>query len=560
MKILILAGIIFYLVMALFTLDRPLIGDDIVYSAEAQMPHYGLMGSWHPPLYQDVLRILVHSAGLKRENLRFFGIFCFLFTLPLIYLLMREVSDDRSKGILACLLYLVHPLAIQGSLIIDIDNTVLTLLLMLFLLYFCRHYENPSLKNNLFLGLLFFICLWAKLSTPVLLLASVFISYIFRKKVKKGIVELSVIAGVGIGLFLLLWFAYSRIQQLNFFAVFQRSLDVAAKYSSGPTYLGLKELGLRSTRIYLWLGPYFTILWALIVILRIRDYIRGRKGFSSVDFLIVYTNVVFFSYILVGGTCLGMAKYHYPIVSVICIIIAEFSLNLRRFKFRDKFVFLMALGLAFIFIERIIVKDLLYEVNYTLRELVISSPEKLNNFFSGFMKRMFFYHLPLIFGVVFLYFRNRKKDIVKDFVFLLLALIFIANLSLDIRQLNSSYFTTFCYGRDINEFKKLGSVFKEIISKHKGAIIIAPEDVLFNAFGKWYPEYNYSNLWNRRDKFIAAIKDRRVICVAYSFAWNAIFSFREIFFHPSVKDALEKEYEFQRLGSYSLWLRRTACP
>lgn len=557
--VLISAGIIFYLIMSLSVLRRPLVGDDIPYSAEAHMPHYGLMGSWHPPLYLDVLRTLAHTVGLRNENLRIFGIFCFLLTLLLIYFLTMEVSHDSSKSILACLLYLTHPLAIQGSLIIDIDSTVLTVLLMFFLLYFFRCYEKPTLENNLFLGILFFLCLWAKLSTPLLLLFSIFIAYIFRKKFKKGIIELSIIAGVGIGLFLSLWFVYSWMYQLNFFGVFHRSLDVISKYSSGPTYAGLKELGLRSLRVYLWLSPYFIILWAFIVIVRVRDYIRGKREFGPADFLIIYTIVVFFSYIAIGGACFGMAKYHYPIVSIMCITIAEFSMSLRPVEFRKKFVLFLILGIVFIFIERVVTGDLLYQLNYTLRELAIFFPQKLNNSFLGFIKRILFYHVPLVIGIWLLYFRDKKKDIVKNLVFLLLILIFIANISLDIRQLNSCYFTTFCYGRKLGEFKKLEYVFKKIKSKNRTGIIIGPEDVLYNAFGGYHLEYSYPYLWNRRDRFIEAIHDRRVSCVAYSFAWNAAFSFREIFFYPSVKDAMEKEYEFHHLGSYSVWLRKTGC-
>lgn len=557
LKILMLGGIIFYLVMSLSVLHRPLVGDDIPYSAEAQMPHYGLMGSWHPPLYQDALRILVRVAGLNRENLRLLGIFCFFLTLRLTYLLVNEVTHNKAKGILACILYLIHPLAIQGSLVIDIDSTVLTTLLMFFLFYFCRHYEKPTLKNNLFLGVLFFLCLWAKLSTPVLLLFALLVSYIFRGKIKKGLIELSIIAGLGISLFLLFWFAYSRIYQLDFFGVFQRSINVLSKYSGGTTYAGLKELALRSARIYLWLGPYFIILWVSIVILRIRGYIRGEKQFREIDFLILYANVVFFSYIFVGGSCFGMAKYHYPIVAIICIIIADFSINLRPYRFKDKIALFAILGLIFIFIDWIVSGDLLYLLNYSLKKVVIFRPWELNSFFLHFIKLIFLYHLPLISGIILLYLAGKREDFVKNLVFLSLCLIFIAHLSLDIRHLKSDYFTTFCYGRDIAELKKLESFFKEIASKNKGAIIIGPEDALYNAFGRYPPEYNYSNLWNRRDKFIAAIKNPSVACVAYSFAWNAAFTFQEVFFHSSVKGVLERQYQLYDLGSYCVWVRKS---
>ncbi|NQS99801.1 MAG: glycosyltransferase family 39 protein, partial [Candidatus Omnitrophica bacterium] len=133
------------------SIDKPLQADSIPFAKYVERSGHEEVYLWHPPAYQNTLRFVGRVFGLKDQGLRWFGIACFLLTLGLIY---------RLSGPLACFLYATLPVAIQGSLILDIDNTVLTVLLLLFIWYFAKFYQQLSSKRALILGGLFFLLLW----------------------------------------------------------------------------------------------------------------------------------------------------------------------------------------------------------------------------------------------------------------------------------------------------------------------------------------------------------------------------------------------------------------
>ena len=565
----ILVSIVTYLIFALPSIYKPLVADDVVCAREAENIRFGIFQVWHPPLYFDILRFLTHHFGMQREYLRFFGIFCFLATLSLIYFLCKRISLDEKVGLLACFLFASHPWAIQGSLILDIDNTILTVLLTLFIFYFVKNCNVFNLRNYLLSGLLFFVCLWAKLSTPFILLFTVLIFYIFRGKLKEGLIYTFIVGIEGVGLFFLFWAIYSKFYNLNFLSVFERSLSVLGRGLMGCSLSTFKEITLRFIRISLWMGPYLVLLWLIIFIHWIKSCLNNKGIMKVNDFLILYTIIIFVSYIFVGGTSFGFAKHQYPILPILSIIVANFILNFKLRVSKKQLVFCILIGLFFFFIERIYIGDLLYRVNYLLRKTAIFSPQKLNSFFLDFSWRVALYFFVLTFGILLVWFMDRKKPTLKIFITLLLVLILISNFSYNFRHLQKNYFSTYCYGRSIEEYRHLEDLLKKIFLKNKEAIIIGPEDTLYSAGFKdivsttpaaaglkHYIEYRYSYLWNDRESFLRAIEDSRVKCVSYSFTWNALLTYREIFFHPRVKKILEEQYNFFPIGEYSVWLRK----
>jgi hypothetical protein len=549
-------SVFIYLIFALPSLHRPLVADDAVFAPDSENPQFGLICVWHPPLYSDILRILVYFLGIKREQLRFFGVFCFIAILVLIYIISQQVTKKRNVSFLACLLFTIHPWAIQGSLILDIDNTILVVLLTFFLLYFIKNYEAFRLKNYLLSGLLFFACLWAKLSTPLLLPFSILIFYFLRGKTKEGIAYTFSTATIGTGLFFISWALYAHFYKLNFVSVFERSISVLSRGPAGSSFLALQELALRFIRVSLWMGLYLFLLWSVILILRIKDYYIGKKSVEIKDLLILYTMIIFSSYIFIGGTSYGFAKHQYPILPVLSIIVASFISNLRLEISKKQLFFYILLGLVFLIIENIYIKDLLYRVNYLLRKISIFSPQNLKAFFIDFSFRMSLYFITFIFGTLLIWFLDRKKNILSIAGVFLLVLIMVSSLSYDFRHLGARYFTTYCYGRDRENYKQLTGVFKYILNQKPDKLIIGQDDILFNLGLKYYSEYAYYLLWDDRDKFLKAIRDRRVSCVSYCFTWNALLSYREIFFHPQVIKTLEEQYNFFPIGEYSVWIRK----
>lgn len=545
-----------YLAFTLPSVHKPLVADDAAFAMDAENIRYGSLGTWHPPLYFEILRFLAHHPGIRQEDLRFFGIFCFFLNLCLIYLLSKEVSSDKKTGILAAFLFATHPWAIQGSLILDIDNTILTVLLTFFIFYFAKNSNLSSFRNYLFSGLLFFFCLWAKISTPLILLFSILLFYILKGEFRRGIAYTSAAAAIGIGVFFIFWAFYSRTYNLPFSVIFTRSLFVLGHGALGSSLPASSELVLRFLRACLWAGLYFILLWMVIFIARAKNYFTRKEPVGINDFLLLYTIIIFIAYILVGGISYGFAKYQYPLLPVLCVLAADFILKIRTRISKRQILLFICLGTIFIITERLYIGNLLYRVNYLLRKTSIFMPDTLKAFFIDFFWRLAAYFIFFGISVFLIRFFARRGGISKISIMFLAVLIVIGNLSYNFQHLSAGYFTTYCYGRNIGDYKRLAGIFKNILARKPGALIIGQDDILFNAGLKNYSEYNYSLFWNSRQGFLRAIGDERVACVAYNFSWNALLSYKEIFFHPEVKKALRDRYNPWSVGEYSVWIRK----
>lgn len=542
-----------YLAFALPSFNRPFVADDTTFAQEAERPP-NLDALWHPPLYCDILRALTNGFKLTRENLRLFGIFCFAVNLVFIYFLSQEISKNWKSGLLACLLFATHPMAIQGSLILDIDNTILAVLSTVFVFYFVRTYTEELSIHDLFMGGLFFVFLWAKFAVPLIFISSVFLFYVLKKDFGAGIRKTLLIGGLGTSVFIVVWLLYAKAYSLPYLGVFERSLDVLGEGLSGSSLPVLRELPLRIVRVALWLCPYLVLIWFLMVSLRIRNYFQN-KSLEMSDFCLLYISLIFIVHIFIGGTSFGFAKYHYPVLPILSVLISDFFFKLDVRPNRKTFIFCGIIGLFFLPFVIFGVGDLIYSINYTLRQIVIFTPEELPSFLGNFTMRLGLYFLLLIVGFLVIPIIYKKRNWLKAVVTLTLILAFLGNLSLDVMQKRADYFTTYCYGRDIAETERVEDFFKELKARDPDGIIIGPEDILHNA-GIKLSEYNYSVLWDDRKKFIEAITDKRVICVAYGFGWNAVFTYKNIFFNETVQRLLQDNYRPLEFGTYSVWLRK----
>ncbi|HEY6041290.1 MAG TPA: hypothetical protein VIX58_04100, partial [Anaerolineae bacterium] len=141
----------------------------------------------HPPLYVWLGSLAVRMGGYNLLALRVVGGLSFIATLLLIPLachaLIADPARARRGALIAHVIYALHPLALQGSLLLDIDNTVFTPALLLFIITLARTEPSPAAVRIPAVGGAFALLLWTKLlPTPLILLASVLVSYALRRK------------------------------------------------------------------------------------------------------------------------------------------------------------------------------------------------------------------------------------------------------------------------------------------------------------------------------------------------------------------------------------------
>jgi len=544
-----------YLFLAVPFLNRPLVVDEVDFVQFARVPwSFADLGTGaHPPFYIDTLRFLSQVFDVSGANLRIVGIICFLLNLILIYKLSHEIFKDRKRGVLASLIFALHPLAIQGSMVLDIDNTVLTVFLTFACLYYARNIDNFSLRKGIFLILLLFSSLWAKLGTPFIFMGSLILFHILKGQGKRAsqIFFVSIAATL---LFLLVWKIDSVIFGFPFSVAFQRGVSVITKGLQFSLLPVVKQITLRALRVTLWLGLYFVLLWTVSCFKHVKDIMVKRLKLDFNFFLIIYSASIFLFYLLIGGTMFGFAKYQYPLLPILSIIIANAVLSLDLNIFKKNIIIYLCFGAAFAIISYIFSGDLLYQINYNLRQIAIFSPQELPDFYRDFARRIILYFIPFVFGIFVIKLSIRKESWLRIFSFLAITFIILGNFSSDIYLRGTQFFTSYCYGRDIGEFKRVSNLCKDIIKKDKNATIIAPKDVLENAGVEVF--IGYHKLWNDKDKFLEIVKDRRVKAVIYTFSYNALYSYKEIFLDADVEKILKKHYSLLVIDTHDVWLRK----
>ena len=269
-----------YLVLVASQLNRPLMYDDANFAlaakavAETGLPfgNQGWMSErgdfsqreqwalWHPPLYVYADGLLAHIGGWSPPVLRLLGVLGGLASAILTFVLAGDLTRGppaarQVAGGAAVALFTLSPLVVQSTLVLDIDFTVLLPLTLLFVLLYLR-LESSHLAW-LWLGPLFGVMLWAKMTNPLPLVGVIFIWQLLRGQYQRAAGHAVAIGLGGLALFGLSWLVIGR--WLGFpldmpFAVnlvqWQDSADIARRAYSGP---GAFIEALQPT--VLWLGP-----------------------------------------------------------------------------------------------------------------------------------------------------------------------------------------------------------------------------------------------------------------------------------------------------------------
>jgi hypothetical protein len=310
-----------YLALVGFQLNRPLMYDDANFALGARaiddtgLP-YGNQGwmsdrgdfshrdqwaLWHPPLYLYAEGLLTRLAGWTPRVLRLLGVVGGLATAFLTFVLARDLTRgplvaQNVASATAVGVVMLSPLVVQSSLILDIDFPILLPLCLLVLWVYPRF--EATRTRWLWLGPLFAVMLWAKMTNPLPLLAVMGVWQVLRGRWLRGIGQVVAIGGIGIALAGAAWVVIGN--RLGFpldmpFGVnlvqWQDSADVARRAYASP---GAFIAGLQPTVI--WLGPAVVTLGLIGAAVRVAQLAREWR-MRNVDLLIGFAALLVLGYV-----------------------------------------------------------------------------------------------------------------------------------------------------------------------------------------------------------------------------------------------------------------------
>jgi hypothetical protein len=272
---------------------------------------------WHPPLYIFSLGLWTRLFGESEVATRSFSVLCLLLSAGVAFDLARRVVVDRggsrarglAAGALAVALLLLNPLALQSSGILDIDNTVLMLLLTVAVWAAVRLPGHWDWRAVGLLSILYAVTLWAKLTSPIILLAALIFTRLFQGTGLRGAVEALTVGVLGWFGFFLSWafvnWATGMPWDYTLTVVYREALE--SSHSSGHRLASLPAFLNGVAPALLWIGPFFCLLFVAAGLPRLLDLLRGR-GLVAGDLLVVLGAAIYLAYFakLAGN----FPKYH----------------------------------------------------------------------------------------------------------------------------------------------------------------------------------------------------------------------------------------------------------
>lgn len=555
--------ILIYITFVIFSITEPLLGDSPYFLVSAKVFNNETLQSYfpqiigmdHPTLYVHLLALIDKFIDLNPVSTRSIGILSFIMTLVLIYVIAQNVFRESKNryfiGLVAVFLYSINPMVIQGSLLPDNDTTILVPLLLFFIYLFVK----LKGKNRCFLlGIFFGLVLWAKLTTPFILIPTIFIFYSLSGEFRKGLKESSLILFIGLVLFIISWGSYCFFTKKPFLFplihlknIFFGSSPIFLYSSINKFILGIARILLR---IILYISPFYFLMFFMGFGYRLKEFILERKTHSA-DFLFILALIIFSVYLFVGGLTHSFPKYHYPFLPLSVIIIAGFIAD--KVKFKRKYLLLYVLIAIIIFSYNIfLVGDFLYSSDYALKESLIMVGKITDKVTRNLIVQLLLYTLP--FSLMFMILKIKKAGLV--FYRTVFIWTVASCLSMNILQAKADYHTVYCYG---------GRGTKEVVSfvrkmKTRSKSIVATQDIFYNIDEEEFltsPDYRFSNaIFSSPKKFMAVIKDKKPDFIIFSISSNTVEQYHKVFDNPEVIDFLKRYFLRKEIGSYTIWVRK----
>jgi hypothetical protein len=308
----------------------------------------------HPPLYDYINAFIIRYLGSSEYILRSHGILFYICTLIVLLMLIKHVfSYDKEKvkiGLfIAASIYIINPLIIQYSILIDGDSAITMFLITLFVYLFIRYEQLEGSKfvcSRYILALVLCTCLMIKELTPFLIAGSIVIFRLIQKNSRKLIADLLITIMGGFLLFWLIWSVYCHFTGTNILAFLEHTI-FAKSGAMTPAFIA-RQLNpmvfLRSIRfIFYWPTAALSFLILASFFGFFLRFVKSRT-LTKEGIVFILSAVIFVAYHF-GKASVEMVKYQYTIYPLFIFAVAWFFVNIVNFNYKleDRNVFKMLL-------------------------------------------------------------------------------------------------------------------------------------------------------------------------------------------------------------------------
>lgn len=507
-----------------------------------------------PPLYTSLIALSFKLFGISEASARIPGALCFIAVLLVICLLIKEISSNKEEslpaGIIALILFVFSPAVPQGFLMIDTPDTTLFMLLACLFYLFLFKTEALSLGwRVIWLGILYALCLWAKMTTALSFLIALPLSFLLTGE-RKTAVNLSLgVFFFGAVLFILSWFSYCYF--IPGAGRFMEPFNYYAMNTADSFFVGLSEkiarIILDMFRISLWFSPFLLILGVPAVFDMMKN--SQRQENKKIIHLAVFSLIVIAGYLAANATFSSFPKYLVPALPTLYCVIACYIWRIFRGALnRGSAVVFFLSASAGVFYYLFFTGDIIYDI-FLLRQA------QLHGDIFAYVCRM------LAKGALYLSFpafvalisaRFMPVSLGRRIIFGMFTALIAANIAVTLAQIKADYSLNYGYGsagiEELKEFLEEKAPL-EVFTTTEGVIVNMP-GVKFSGptVGAWETPAAFL-------EFMFKIKPRAFL---YGLPVNNIKQLKTVLLSPEVKGFMNRNYDKYEFGDYELLIRREA--
>jgi 4-amino-4-deoxy-L-arabinose transferase-like glycosyltransferase len=324
--------------------DKPLVGDMVPYLWWARAivetgapvivfnpddPPYP--ANMHPPLYPYLVALSFRLFGDGVRSSIYVNLAAFLATVVVTGVIARRLGAPPGAIALIVAVLLVHPFAIQSTLLTDTDTSILPLAVMGYTLLLLTVKDRMTLAVTLLLGLSFGVCLWAKFTTPLALPVVTALFLGLRGQPGPGLRAGAAILITGVAFFLGTHAAFAAATGLSPWEPIAWPATKARADLTGNLGSAFANVVATLKTDILWYTPPFVLLVLMALAWRARRYLRERVV-EGVDLVWLLGWVVYLTYTVIIPTD-GRPRYK-TITLVLFTLASGVTLGQEAARFR----------------------------------------------------------------------------------------------------------------------------------------------------------------------------------------------------------------------------------
>lgn len=547
-----LAILLFFIFIVGIQINKPLRGDQDFFAyashkiSQGEKPEFSFGGYgryvWsalaHPPLYIYSVALFIKLFGYNLLGLKFSGIFFAVLTSFLVFLMgLTLFPKNKYLSLIAVFIYLINPLTIQSSLMLDMDGGILAFFTTASIFCFIRY----KLDKPYLLGFLLVLGLWTKLTGFIILSLSFFIFLLFydieKGKIGRKIGKIILIFAISFAVFFATYYLYTSMMELDSTQFLKHNMleKFKNRFKEGVLTNFLRLAGGFKTFV-IWINPAVVLFFFYIFIRDIKK-LKEIKPETIIMYIIILVSSGFF--IISGVSVGGIGKYFAFLVPLFSFLIIEEISKLKE-KFNDKRLILIGILASIIILEYYLF--FLGDPIFTIDNWMVFSQFNMDLVLSIILKIVIIL-LPLIF----LYFMF-KKNFLFSLVFLIL--LFTAY---------SAFYTSFAKYSTNNNYGDYGAEeateYLRDLTKGENATIIAERSILFLWSNGDYLDKKSNNayLYSDAEYYIFVEKFYDDAVIVKNNTYLVIYK-HNIYRTPGFKEHMNENFDYLKsIGYYQIY-------